>query len=178
LTTIVRRRRGSVEAPPMRTKGPGPNSRCRLPAGSKLRVPRRTAFDGVLNTDVVSGPTGRGILDTAPPGAGLKGELMITADAILLTLRAHGPVRGRTKLLRRVAELPIDAPIVHGEYGPYPENGFDALELLDNLMYISVQKCGRGHQYDISAFGEAFVCDKLAGDVTPEEWTMIRKPLK
>ena len=103
---------------------------------------------------------------------------MTTADAIMLTLYTHGKVRGRTKLLRHVTELPIDAPIVQGEFGLYPENGFDVLEMLDNFDFIIATELDRGWEYEIADLGKMFVDDKLKDDVSSEEWELIRKPLK
>jgi len=102
---------------------------------------------------------------------------MTTADVIMLTLWTREKVCGRTKLLRRATELPIDSPIVQGEYGPYPENGFDVLEMLDNMGYIIQQQNGSTWEFEITETGKYFVYDELRDDVSPEEWRMLGRPL-
>jgi hypothetical protein len=81
---------------------------------------------------------------------------MTTPDAIMLTLRDHGPM-AKTALFRAVS-LRIDSgKVVHGEYGDYPEDGFDTLEFLDNLGLITKEYA----KYSLTEKGRQFCKQEL-----------------
>jgi len=80
---------------------------------------------------------------------------MNTADAIMLALREHGPM-AKTALFRAAAAK-VDTPKqVHGQYGDYPEDGYDALAFLDDSEFI---QCLAG-KYSLTDKGKKF-CEKV-----------------
>jgi len=80
---------------------------------------------------------------------------MSTADAIMLALREHGPM-AKTALFRAAAAKVDESKQVHGQYGDYPEDGYDTLEFLDNLGFI---QCLAG-KYSLTDRGKKF-CEEV-----------------
>ena len=87
---------------------------------------------------------------------------MTTPDAIMLTLRDHGLAMAKTTLFKVVAKKIDPAKVVHGDYGDYPEDGYDKLEFLDNLGLIE-QREGR---YSLTLKGRNF-CTKVLDKEKP-----------
>jgi len=82
---------------------------------------------------------------------------MTTVDAIMLSLYERKNPLNKTALFRAAAGKIDLAKRVDGPYGDYPEDGYDALEFLDNLDFIRLWE----KQYSLTVKGDKFCKEVL-----------------